>query len=75
MPHKNPTCKGTPENPHYPRKMKHHQWIEEYTEWGKDEFHRGEYWKREVICPKCCAIKFDIKMRKNSTLKKLKDSE
>lgn len=74
MPHKNPDCKGTKENPHNPTKMRHHRWIREYTEWGKDEFHRGEYWLREVKCPKCGEIKNDIMMRRESDLKRLRES-
>jgi len=54
--------------------MKHHRWIREYTEWGKDRFHRGEYWLREVICPKCGAIDTDIMMRRESDLKRIRET-
>jgi len=68
MPHKNPLCLKCLLRP----KMKHHRWIEEYTGWGKDRFHRGEYWLREVKCPECGAIKTDVKMRTVRTLRKIR---
>ncbi len=79
MPHKNPRCRGShgsyPLVYHYPTKMKHHKWLREYTEWGKDKFHRGEYWIREVICPNCKNIRTDIKMRKASTMRRIRKKQ
>ena len=58
MPFKNPTCRGTKENPHY-AKMRHHKWIKfhNYGSYG------AEIWEREVICPKCGRIRKDWKAR------------
>lgn len=67
MPHKNPRC------PKCHRKMRHHRWIREYTEWGKDRFHRGEYWLREVKCPDCGYVETDIMMRRESDLKRIRE--
>ena len=73
MPHKNGWCRGTKEEPHIRYKLKHHRWIGEYENWGKDRFNRGEYWERELICPKCGMIHRDIMMRTRRALKRMRE--
>lgn len=72
MPHKNPWCNGTEEDHHHPYKMKHLRWVKKHPSWT-DKYHRGEYWHRELICPKCGKVTTDIKIRTRRSLKKLKE--
>ena len=73
MPHKNPTCVGSREEPHSPAKMEHHKWIEDTSK--PKTYIRGVniYTEPNIVlqqrilkCPVCDARGSDWKARRKT---------